>query len=50
MARVIPADLDRTKLVWRSATHHIHIAFLTVNGIISLLLGATGILEVILSA
>lgn len=36
-------------LVWRSKTHHINIAFLTVNGIISLLLGAVGILEVCLS-
>lgn len=33
-------------LVWRSKTHHIDVAFLTVNGVISLLLGAVGILEV----
>ena len=33
-------------LVWRSKTHHIHIAFLTVNGAISLLLGAAGIADV----
>lgn len=36
-------------LVWRSKTHHISIAFLTVNGVISLLLGAAGIVEVIMS-
>ncbi len=35
-------------LVWRSSTHHINAAFLTVNGIISLLLGAAGIVEVCL--
>ncbi len=35
-------------LVWRSSTHHIHTAFLTTNGIISLLLGAAGIVEVVL--
>lgn len=29
-------------LVWRSATHRIHMAFFTVNGVISLLLGAAG--------
>jgi 4-hydroxybenzoate polyprenyltransferase len=36
-------------LVWRSSTHHIHTAFLTVNGIISLLLGVAGIAEVVLA-
>lgn len=36
-------------LVWRSKTHHINIAFLTVNGVISLLLGAAGIMEVCLA-
>lgn len=36
-------------LVWRSSTHHINVAFLTVNGIISLLLGAAGIMEVVLA-
>lgn len=35
-------------LVWRSSTHHINAAFLTINGIISLLLGAAGIVEVCL--
>lgn len=35
-------------IVWQSSTHHIHIAFLTVNGIISLLLGAAGIVDVAL--
>lgn len=34
-------------LVWRSKTHHINAAFLTVNGMISLLLGAAGIVEVV---
>lgn len=33
-------------LVWRSARHRIPLAFLTVNGVISLLLGAAGILDV----
>lgn len=36
-------------LVWGSRTHHINIAFLTVNGLISLLLGALGIADVIRS-
>lgn len=36
-------------LVWRSETHHIDIAFLTVNGVISVLLGAVGIVEVFLA-
>lgn len=36
-------------LVWRSKTHHIHLAFFTVNGLISLLLGAVGIFETIRS-
>ncbi len=36
-------------LVWRSKTHHINAAFLTVNGVISLLLGAAGIVEVVTS-
>lgn len=34
-------------LVWGSKTHHINIAFLTVNGIISLLLGAAGIIDAV---
>lgn len=34
-------------LVWRSNTHYIHIAFLTVNGVISLLVGALGIVDVV---
>jgi 4-hydroxybenzoate polyprenyltransferase len=34
-------------LVWRSKTHNIPMAFLTVNGIISLLLGAAGIFDVV---
>jgi 4-hydroxybenzoate polyprenyltransferase len=37
-------------LVWRSKTHHIHIAFLTVNGAVSLLLGAAGIVEIVTAA
>jgi 4-hydroxybenzoate polyprenyltransferase len=36
-------------LVYGSKTHHIHIAFFTVNGLISLLLGAAGIVDVVLS-
>jgi 4-hydroxybenzoate polyprenyltransferase len=34
-------------LVWRSKTRHLNIAFLTVNGVISLLLGALGTFDVI---
>lgn len=34
-------------LVWNSKTHHINMAFLTVNGVISLMLGALGIVDVI---
>ncbi|MBB6431310.1 UbiA-like polyprenyltransferase [Algisphaera agarilytica] len=37
-------------LVWRSATNHIHMAFFTVNGIISLLLGLAGLLDAGLAA
>ncbi|MEO1236039.1 MAG: UbiA-like polyprenyltransferase [Planctomycetota bacterium] len=33
-------------LVWRSTTNHIHLAFFTVNGVISLLLGAAGFVDV----
>lgn len=33
-------------LVWRSSTHYIHIAFLTVNGVISVLVGALGVVDV----
>lgn len=36
-------------LVWGSKTHHIHIAFLTVNGVISVLLGVLGITDVVRS-
>lgn len=36
-------------LVWGSKTHHIHIAFLTVNGVISVLLGVLGITDVLRS-
>ena len=36
-------------LVWGSKTHRIHIAFFTVNGIISLLLGAAGIFDALRS-
>ncbi|MEM1107291.1 MAG: UbiA-like polyprenyltransferase [Planctomycetota bacterium] len=35
-------------LVWRSATNRIHLAFFTVNGIISLLLGAAGLGDIVL--
>ncbi len=34
-------------LVWRSATHHIHMAFFTLNGVISLVLGTLGIADVL---
>ncbi len=34
-------------LVWRSATHHINMAFFTVNGIISIVLGTLGIIDVV---
>jgi 4-hydroxybenzoate polyprenyltransferase len=33
-------------LVWRSKTHHIHMAFFTLNGLISVLLGTLGIWDV----
>jgi 4-hydroxybenzoate polyprenyltransferase len=36
-------------LVWRSSTNRINVAFLMVNGVISLVLGAAGILEVVLA-
>jgi 4-hydroxybenzoate polyprenyltransferase len=36
-------------LVWKSKTHHINMAFLTVNGVISLVLGGLGIIDVIRS-
>ncbi|MEM7624723.1 MAG: UbiA-like polyprenyltransferase [Planctomycetota bacterium] len=36
-------------LVWRSSTNRIHVAFFTVNGVISLLLGAAGILDATLT-
>lgn len=34
-------------IVWRSKTRHIHLAFFTLNGVISLLLGAAGIADVL---
>lgn len=34
-------------IVWKSKTHHIDIAFFTLNGVISLLLGGLGIFDVI---
>ena len=36
-------------LVWKSKTNHIHHAFLTVNGIISILLAAAGISDIVLA-
>lgn len=33
-------------LVWKSKTHHINMAFFTVNGVISILLGVAGIVDV----
>ena len=35
-------------LVWGSQSHHIHIVFFTLNGVISLLLGGLGIIDVVL--
>ncbi len=35
-------------LVWRSQTKHLNMAFFTVNGIISLILGGLGILDVVM--
>ena len=34
-------------LVWRSSMHHIHIAFLTVNGVISVLVGTLGVVDIV---
>ncbi len=36
-------------LVWRSERHYLHIAFLTVNGVISVVLGSLGILDVVVA-
>lgn len=36
-------------LVWGSKTHHLNMAFFTVNGVISLLLGAAGIADAVLA-
>jgi len=33
-------------IVWASRTHHLHLTFFTLNGVISLLLGAAGIADV----
>ncbi len=35
-------------LIWRSSTRRIHLAFFTLNGIISLLLGAAGAVDVLI--
>ena len=35
-------------LIWRSKTRHLDVAFFTVNGAVSLILGALGILDVVL--
>ncbi|MCX5658547.1 MAG: putative 4-hydroxybenzoate polyprenyltransferase [Planctomycetota bacterium] len=35
-------------LVWRSSTHHIHMAFFTINGVISLLLGGLGFIDILM--
>lgn len=37
-------------LVWHSGTHHIHMAFFTLNGLISLLLGGLGIADILTHA
>ena len=34
-------------LVWKSDTHHMHLAFFTVNGIISLVLGTLGVWDIV---
>jgi len=34
-------------IIWRSATNHIHIAFLTVNGVFSVLLGVLGVVDIL---
>ena len=36
-------------LVWGSKTHQIHLAFLTVNGVISLVLGVLGVVDAVAS-
>lgn len=36
-------------LVWGSRTHHIHMAFFTVNGVISLVLGGLGVIDIVLA-
>jgi 4-hydroxybenzoate polyprenyltransferase len=36
-------------LVWKSRTHHLNLAFFTVNGVISVLLGALGATDVVRS-
>lgn len=41
--------LTEHALVWGSKTNRLHMAFFTVNGVISLLLGAAGILDAALS-
>ncbi len=34
-------------LIWRSGTRHIHLAFFTLNGLVSLLLGALGVWDAV---
>ncbi|MEX0885714.1 MAG: UbiA-like polyprenyltransferase [Phycisphaeraceae bacterium] len=36
-------------LVWGSRTNHLNVAFFTINGVISLLLGAAGVVDVLLA-
>jgi len=35
-------------LIWRSAEHHLDMAFFTLNGVLSVLLGVAGVIEVVL--
>jgi len=35
-------------LIWRSAEHHLDVAFFTLNGVLSVLLGVAGVIEVVL--
>jgi len=36
-------------LVWRSRTNHLNMAFFTVNGVISVLLGGLGLVDIVLA-
>ena len=47
VAAVVLLLIVEHALVWRSSTHYINTAFLTVNGVISVLLGGLGIVDVV---